>query len=232
MQQRSESDAGSTDQDDCELIVDTDNLSWRSILMAIPLSEQVFISGGAATWLTERATFGTDPEWTPDDIDVFVCLRDNLFVTLVNALLLRHIDTNGARVKRRNGIIDVQTTNRPHLSFIRCDVNVHPRAIVSQFDINICQPIAIRDDGKIVVRMTGEVHAAIRERHMRCTITKKNPTFTYPFARTLNRLSKYQTRGYDLVSLTFNSSIHRDFPERESWLHADEFRSLCDAFLC
>lgn len=211
------------------LIVDTEGLAWKHVLTAIPLSDEVFIAGGAATWLTERATFGSDPEWAPGDIDVFICQRHDLFITIVNTLLLHHIDIKHAQVIRRNGIVDVLYADRPHLSFIRCDVNVHARAIVSQFDIDICKPIVTKHDGDIVVMMTGEVLAGIRDRQMRCTVTKKYPsTIQYPFATTLLRLSKYQTRGYNLVTLTFMSAIHMDFPELESWLHADDFRSLCD----
>lgn len=227
---RPTTDSRTGNNDDCMLIVDTEGLSWKSILMAIPMSEQVFIAGGAATWLTERASIGADPEWTPTDIDVFVCQRDDVFVTIVNALLLCHIDLRHAQVKRGNGIIDVQLTNRPHLSFIRCDVNVHARTVVSQFDIDICQPIVMKRNGEIVLLMSGEILAGIRDRCMHCTVAKKKPSaMSYPFAKTLSRLSKYQTRGYNLASMTFTSVIHLDFPDLESWLHADDFRSLCDA---
>jgi hypothetical protein len=231
MRHRSSSESQPADHDDCMLIVDTEGLAWKNILTAVPLCEQVFIAGSAATWLTERSTFGTDPEWTPEDIDVFICQRDNLFVTIVNALLLRHIDITGARVKRGNGKIDVQMTNRPHLSFIRCDVNDHARAVVSLFDIDICKPIVMKHNGEIVLLMTGEVHAGIRDRNMKCTIAKKTSlTMSYPLARTLHRLSKYQSRGYNLVSMTFMSVSHLDFPDRDSWLDADDFRPLCDAY--
>jgi hypothetical protein len=230
MHHRPTSDSRMAGSDDCMLIVDTESLTWKSILMAIPLSEQVFIAGGAATWLTERATTGTDPEWIPGDIDVFVCQRDDMFVTIVNALLLCHIDISHAQVIRGNGIIDVQFTNRPHLSFIRCDVNVHARAVVSQFDIDICKPIVIQRNGEIILQMSGEILAGISDRCMHCTIDKKKPsTMAYPFAKTLSRLSKYQTRGYSLASMTFRSVINLDFPDLESWLHADDFRTLCDA---
>ena len=77
--------------DDTTIIVDTCSLDWINFLPAIPLCDQVFIAGGAATWLSERAIFGTDPDWTPTDIDIFICAREDMFTTIVQALMQQHI---------------------------------------------------------------------------------------------------------------------------------------------
>ncbi len=216
-----------TADDEVTMRVDTDNLAWRQILLAIPLSEHMFIAGGAATWLAERATFRTDPDWTPDDVDVFICQREDMFVTIVLALMQSYINIPGAYVVRRLGIIDVKMVNNPHLSFIRCAANANARAVVAQFDIDICRPIVMKSEGEIVVKMTADVEAGIRNRHMQGHIPKQQqPMLQYPLAKTLHRLSKYQSRGYNLVSLTFHSVMNMDYPDRECMLHADDFYSL------
>jgi len=219
--------------------VDTDSLTWRKTLLAIPLSETVFIAGGAATWLSERAIFGTDPDWTPTDIDIFICHHEDMFTTLVQALLRHHIDISGAHVVRRLGIVDVKMLSQPNLSFIRCDAKTNARDVVSQFDIDICTPIVKRDrleclrcgdhhvDGSVVVTMTVDVEANIRNRFMHGNFKKKSqPISQYPLAKTMYRLSKYQTRGYNLVSFTFLSVMDMDYPDRECVLQADDFRTL------
>ena len=217
-----------TAEEDVIMRVDTGSLAWKQIVLAIPLSEHVFIAGGAATWLAERAIFGTDPEWTPDDIDVFICQREDMFVTIVNALLQSYINLTGAFVVRRLGIIDVKMVNHPHLSFIRCDSKAVARTVVAQFDIDICRPVVMKSDGDVIVTMTADVVFSIRNKHMHGNIPKKQPLplMQYPLAKTLHRLSKYQSRGYDLVSLTFHSSMHMDFPDRECLLQAGDFHSL------
>lgn len=212
---------------DTMIIVDTGNLDWEDFLLAIPLSDQVFIAGGAATWLSERAIFGTDPDWTPTDIDIFICACENMFTTIVSALMRHHIDISGAQVVRRRGIIDVRRIDQPHLSFIRCDAKTNARAVVSLFDINVCKPIVSKVDGVVVVMMSSDVELCIRNRTMHCTFAKKSQQIMqYPMAKTLSRLSKYQTRGYHLVSMTFLSVMNMDFPDEESMLQADDFRSL------
>lgn len=62
---------------------------------------------------------------------------------------------------------------------------------------------------------------------MHCIFAKQSQRILqYPMAKTLNRLSKYQSRGYHLVSLTFLSVMNMDFPDEESMLQADDFRTL------
>jgi hypothetical protein len=214
--------------DNTMIIVDTGSLEWINFLPAIPLSDQVFIAGGAATWLSERAIFGTDPDWTPTDIDIFICAREDMFTTIVQALLQHHIQIwGGAQVVRRRGIIDVQRIDQPHVSFIRCEAKTDARAVVSLFDINVCKPIVSKIDGVVMVIMSSDVEMCIRNRTMHCIFNKQSQRILqYPIAKTLNRLSKYQTRGYHLVSLTFLSVMNMDFPDEESMLQADDFRSL------
>lgn len=214
--------------DDTMIIVDTGSLDWINFLPTIPLSDQVFIAGGAATWLSERAIFGTDPDWTPTDIDIFICAREDMFTTIVQALMLHHIQFwGGAQVVRRRGIIDVIRIDQPHLSFIRCEAKTDARAVVSLFDINVCKPIVSKIDGVVMVIMSSDVETCIRNRTMHCIFAKHSQRILqYPMAKTLNRLSKYQTRGYHLVSLTFLSVMNMDFPDEESMLQADDFRSL------
>jgi hypothetical protein len=213
--------------DDTMLPVDTGRLEWENILLAIPLSEQVFIAGGAATWLAERAIFGSNPDWTPTDIDIFICAPEDLFTTIVLALIQHHIDISGAQVVRRRGIIDVRRFDAPHCSFIRCPARLNARAVVSSFDINVCKPLVTKVDGNVVVIMTSDVEACIRNRTMHGIFAKKSQRIMqYPMAKTLNRLSKYQTRGYVLGSLTFLSVMNMDFPEEDCLLQVDDFRSL------
>lgn len=210
------------------LCVDTDGLLWSSILSFIPLSDKMFIAGSAATWLTERAIFGCDPDWSPGDIDVFICQNDFVFVSIVNALIRRHFCTDGFIVVRRRGIIDIQVMHHPNLSFIRCDARLNARSVVDQFDIDICRPIVMCDDGKVSLTMTSDVAANINNRLMRGDIKKyRQFCMHYPLSRSLHRLSKYQSRGYSLVSLTFHSVMHVDFPDQESVLQSADFLPLC-----
>ena len=210
------------------LSVDTDGLLWSSLLSFIPFSDKIFIAGSAATWLSERAVFGCDPDWSPGDIDVFICHNDFLFVSIVNALIIRHFCTDGFIVVRRCGIIDVKVMSHPNLSFIRCNASLNARAVVDQFDIDVCRPIVVCVDGNVTVTMTSDVAANIKNRHMRGDIKKSRQFFMhYPLSRSLHRLSKYQTRGYSLVSMTFHSVMHVDFPEQESILQPADFLPLC-----
>lgn len=211
------------------LSVDTDGLFWSSILSYIPFSDKIFIAGSAATWLAERAIFGCDPDWSPGDIDVFICQNDFLFGSIVNALIKRHFCTDSVKVVRRRGIVDVKVMHETNLSFIRCDASLNALAVVEQFDIDICRPIVMCNDGKFTVTMTADVAANIKNRLMRGDI-KQSRKFCmhYPLSRSLHRLSKYETRGYSLLLLTFHSVMHVDFPDQECVLQSADFLPLCE----
>ncbi len=211
------------------LCVDTDGLLWGSILRCFPFSDKLFIAGSAATWLAERAMFGCDPAWLPGDIDVFICQPNLLFLSIVNAVIKRHFDTDSCTVVRRLSIIDIKTMHQPNWSFIRCDASLNAATVVAQFDIDICRPIVMCVDGNVTVTMTTDVAANIHKRLMHCDVTKSRQfCMQYPLSRSFCRLSKYETRGYSLLSLTFYSLMHVDFPDKESVLHSTDFLPLCD----
>lgn len=212
----------------------TDTCPWSNIMALVPLSPNIFISGSAATWLAERSLMRSTPDWSPHDVDVFACLPSVDFDSMV-AICVHRLSTNCeisiVRPRGRYEIIDVTTSNSPYtLSFIRCPPMSRAGDVVQQFDINICTPVIVQEDGALWVNMTNDVASSICDRRMRCVVRKKNPAYlNYPFQRTMNRVRKYISRGYAFASLTFESTAHIDFAEHddECALKVDDFVFEC-----
>ena len=208
--------------------VRTDDLDWGHILKMLPLTDQVFISGSAATWLAERAIFGSDPQWSPSDVDVFICQNQSMFITIAQAVLQRLANKSKViSVQDIHKLFNIKVGSGPHLSFIKCRASFCVHDVVNQFDINICQPVVAFSNDECVVKMSPNVAYCIRNRLMECVITKNDKRFAdYPLSRTLHRLSKYRSRGYTLMSMTFLSNMHIDFPDSSQELQPEDFRPL------
>ena len=198
-------------------IIDSD-LPWAHLLDLIPYSESIFISGSAATWLAERLLFDAVPMWTPSDIDVFMCHTAPMFHTLTSAWLARYPNI-GVAVSRRSNIVDVNMPSHPNLSFVRCHDQHGAADVTLQFDIDICTPIVTRRNGAFYIQMTAHVANCVMRQH-------RFGSMHYPMQRSLTRLKKYQSRGYALMSMTFESTITRDFPEFDFILNPDDFDNL------
>ena len=202
---------------------------WTDVLNQIPLSDRSFISGSSATWLAERSLLRCEPDWTPNDIDVFVCLPSIEFEGLVSAFMSNRIDavTKCSRYGQHQSIIDVTIPgSSATVSFIRCPAYGCPQDVVHEFDINICTPIVTRKDDMLWVRMTPDVADSIRNRRLHCNMQKRHTKFMqYPLQRTLHRVGKYVERGYLFASMTFQSTAHIDFPEHDAacTLNIDDF---------
>jgi hypothetical protein len=192
------------------------DFSWVHVLINLPLSDKIFVAGSAATWLAERTLCRSTPLWSPNDIDVFMCLSPSMYDTQVSAFQKLYNLSSDA-ISRRLDIADLMIPSGQIVSFIRCSVDWGAQEVISQFDINICTPFIVREADGIWVSMTMEVAASIREREMRCTIRKRNALFLqYPLQKSLNRMRKYVARGYTFVALIFESTSHMDFPEHDA----------------
>jgi hypothetical protein len=208
-----------------EAIIDAD-LPWAHLLSLIPLCDSMFIAGSAATWLAERLLFDAVPMWTPSDIDVFMCHTAPMFHTLTTAWVVRYPKIGGAVIRRIN-IVDVSMPSPPNLSFVRCNENLSAADVTKQFDIDICTPIVIRRNGALYIHMTAHVASCIRDRIMHCIMRQHRfGSMHYPVQKSLTRLRKYQARGYALMTLTFESTVSRDFPEFDCMLNLDHFDNL------
>jgi hypothetical protein len=210
------------------LPVRTDDFAWGHILAVLPLSDQVFISGSAATWLAERAIFGSDPEWSPSDVDVFICHNQSTFISIAQTVLQRHSNKlTVINVHNIHNLFNIKVGSGPHLSFIKCRASLCAHDVVNQFDINICQPVVVISHDQFIVKMSPHVAYCIRNRLMECEIKKNDKRFAdYPLSRTLHRLSKYRSRGYSLMSLTFLSNVHVDYPDCSQELQPEDFRPM------
>ena len=203
---------------------------WADVVELIPLSHRSFISGSFATWMAERALVSSTPLWTPNDIDVFVCLPLIEFNTLVQSFVTSISRAPVAMgdfrvILRRTDMINVVLHNCS-VSFIKCCAGSTAFDVVSDFDIDICTPIVVREGGALCVHMTPSVAESITDLKMHCHVRKRQPRFMqYPLQRSLNRIRKYVSRGYSFASLTFHSTTHIDFPDRdaESSLFVDDF---------
>lgn len=208
-----------------EAIIDSD-LPWAHLLHLIPHSDSIFISGSAASWLAERLLFDAVPTWTPSDIDVFMCHTSPMFHTLTTAWLARYPKI-GVAVIRRINIVDISMPSPPNLSFVRCNESLGAADVTNQFDIDICTPIVIRRNGALYIQMSAHVASCIRDRIMHCIMRQHRfGSMHYPVQKSLTRLRKYQARGYALMSLTFESTVTRDFPEFDFMLNLDHFDNL------
>ena len=208
-----------------EAIIDSD-LPWAHLLHLIPHTDTIFIAGSAATWLAERLLCDAVPTWTPSDIDVFMCHTSPMFHTLTAAWLARYPKI-GVAVSRRINIVDVSMPSHPNLSFVRCNESLGAADVTLQFDIDICTPIVIRRNGAFYIQMTALVASCIRDRIMHCIVRQHRfGSMHYPVQKSLSRLRKYQARGYTLMSLTFESTVSRDFPEFDFILNPDDFDNL------
>lgn len=193
--------------------------SWTDVLLQIPLSDRLFVSGSCATWMAERVMFQCDPEWLPNDIDVFACLPWDDFNIMVAQFMRLQRDADAISVvhKRHNHIVDVTLPCGVTVSFIKCSASCRSEDVTEQFDIDVCRPIIIRRDGDLWVQMSTDVAASIRNRNMNIINRKRNDKFLqYPLQRSLHRARKYAARGYSFASLKFLSSTNIDFPEHDA----------------
>jgi hypothetical protein len=193
--------------------------SWTDVLLQIPLSDRLFVSGSCATWMAERVMFQCDPEWLPNDIDVFACLPWDDFNIMVAQFMRLQRDADAISVvhKRHNHIVDVTLPCGVTVSFIKCSASCRSEDVTEQFDIDVCRPIIIRRDGDLWVQMSTDVAASIRNRNMNIINRKRNDKFLqYPLQRSLHRARKYVARGYSFASLKFLSSTNFDFPEHDA----------------
>jgi hypothetical protein len=198
------------------------------VLLQIPLTDRLFVSGSCATWMAERVMFQCDPEWLPNDIDVFACLPLDDFENMVAQFMRLQRDADAISVvrKRHNRIVDVTLPCGITVSFIKCSASCRSQDVIEQFDIDVCRPIIIRRDGDMSVQMTVDVAASIWNRIMNVINRKRNVKFLqYPLQRSLQRARKYAARGYTFASLTFLSSSSIDFPELDAAcsLNIDDF---------
>lgn len=192
------------------------DFGWVHVLDNIPLSDKIFVAGSAATWLAERTLCRSTPQWSPNDIDIFMCMIPSKYETYVTAFQKLYNLSSDAIVRRLD-IADLTLSSGLIVSFIRCPVNWGAQEVTSQFDINICTPFIVREPDGLWVRMTMEVAASIRERRMRCTVRKRNALFMqYPLQKSLHRMRKYAARGYTFGALIFESTSHLDFPDRDA----------------
>jgi hypothetical protein len=181
-----------------------------NMMLRIPLSMNVFVSGSFATWLCERLLTKAVPEWVPNDIDVFVSLPSTEFEDLVGRFEQLHSSSCSRAVSQKTDMINV-LMDGIIISFIRVAAASSYSDVVSEFDIDVCSPIVLLDDDVVWVQMSQHVESGIRHRLMHCTVRKRSSRFLqYPFQRILHRLSKYQARGYTLQSLTFVSGCQND----------------------
>ena len=211
-----------------------DDCPWSDVLSQVPLSKQLFISGSAATWLAERSLHERTPLWYPGDIDIFACLPIIDFENIVANFTHRHTidcETTIERRPTRREVVDVTTSKcRYTVSFIRCPPHSCAGDVTRQFDLDICTPLIVVEEGALWVQMTQNVASSIRNRRMQCVVRKSNPEYlSYPFQKTMNRVRKYVSRGYIFDSLKFESTTHADFPERdeECTLNAGDFAFEC-----
>jgi hypothetical protein len=180
------------------------------VLLEIPLSLNVFVSGSCATWLSERLLTKAVPNWVPNDIDVFVSLPSTDFEDLVGHFVQLHSSSCIRAGAQKPEVINVQIFGII-ISFVRVAAASSYLDVVSEFDIDVCSPIVLLDDAVVWVQMPQHVESGIQDRLMRCTVRKRSSRFLqYPFQITLHRLSKYQARGYTLQSLTFASGCRID----------------------
>ena len=214
-------------------IIDDSPLS--DVLSQVPLSERIFISGSAATWMAERSLHKATPNWYPRDIDIFACLPAVDFEDIVAKFVHRHTSNCETTIARRptpRDVVDVTTSNcRYTKSFIRCPPHSSAGDVIQQFDLDICTPLIVVENGTHWVQMTKDVAASILNRRMHCVVRKTNPAYlSYPFQKTMNRVRKYASRGYIFASMKFESATHVDFPEcdEESTLNADDFAFECN----
>ena len=207
-----------------------DKIPWRHIVHLIPFSQQIFITGSAATWMAEFVMFETEPLWQPGDIDVFVLHPEPMFATLVTAFAARHSHMiQNVKYSHRN-VVDIEFDSSkisgPKLSFVRCQSGANERDVIQQFDIDVCKAVINRYDGILKVSMTNDVLASIREREMHCIVRKMTPlSLMYPLQRNMNRIRKYMSRGYKFMTIKFESSCPRDFPDHACELHPNDFSS-------
>jgi hypothetical protein len=128
-------------------------------------------------------------------------------------------------ISKRTDMINV-VLHSSSVSFIKCCAGSTAFDVVSDFDIDICTPIVVREGGALCVHMTPSVAESITDLKMHRHIRKRQPRFMqYPLQRSLNRIRKYVSRGYSFASLTFHSTTHIDFPDRdaESSLFVEDF---------
>jgi hypothetical protein len=207
-----------------------DDCPWSDVMSQVQLSQRIFISGGAATWIAERSLLQSTPLWHPCDIDIFACLPTIDFEDIIAKFVHSHssnCETTIVRRQTQREVVDVTTsTCRYTISFIRCPPHCSAGDVTQQFDLDICTPLIVVEDGAHWVQMTQDVASSIRDRRMHCVVRKCNPAYlSYPFQRTMNRVRKYVSRGFVFASLKFASAIHVDFPEcdEERTLNADDF---------
>lgn len=76
------------------------------VLLQIPFTDRLFVSGSCATWMAERVMLQCDPEWLPNDIDVFACLPLDDFDIMVAQFMRLQRDADAISVvhKRHNRI--------------------------------------------------------------------------------------------------------------------------------
>jgi hypothetical protein len=172
--------------------------------------------------------FGSDPQWSPSDVDVFICQNQSMFITIAQAVLQRCANKlTVINVENIHNLFNIKVESGPHLSFIKCRASLCAHDVVNQFDINICQPVIGFTHDQFIVKMSLHVAYCIRNQLMECVIKKTDKRFMdYPLSRTLHRLSKYRSRGYTLMSLTFLSNMHIDFPDSSQELQREDFRPL------
>jgi hypothetical protein len=211
-----------------------DDCPWWHVLVQVPLSRRVFISGSAATWIAERSLLNSTPEWTPHDIDIFACLPSVEFENMVSMYVHRHTTSCDISIERRqirHDVVDITIANCRYIkSFIRCPPHCSASDVVQQFDIDICTPYIVHENGTFWVEMSATVADGIRNRCMNCVVRKQHSEFLcYPFKKTLHRLRKYVTRGYVFASLGFVTATHIDFPDldHECTLNVDDFDIEC-----
>jgi hypothetical protein len=120
------------------------DFSWVHVLINLPLSDKIFVAGSAATWLAERTLCRSTPLWSPNDIDVFMCLSPSMYDTQVSAFQKLYNLSSDA-ISRRLDIADLMIPSGQIVSFIRCSVDWGAQEVISQFDINICTPFIVRE---------------------------------------------------------------------------------------
>jgi hypothetical protein len=178
---------------------------WLHTLSTLPFGTTVFVAGSAATWLAERALFQCEPDWCPNDVDVFVIESVAAFGKIV-AEFLSVNDVLEVAVPCKN-IINVRVRHMQIVfSFVRCFRDASASAVLCSFDIDICKVMLTNAYGCWRLSLSSDVLTNIRLGIMHCVVRRRwCCPWRYPLQKSLRRAAKYRARGYQFASLSFDA---------------------------
>ena len=197
----------------------TDTWQWQHLLCIIPEMPNVCVAGSAATWMAQQHLTGTDPKWTPSDVDVFVFGSRMDYLAVVEAV--RTAANSDKTLKLVTVVIEATSdlyfmANNaflPKLSF----VHTVCQDVIRTFDINVCQVILMLKAGSWTCFLSSETAYHIKNSIMTCRFIDSSWGMSYKNEKTALRVLKYQSRGSALctifqmigtVAVTIDGSMH------------------------